>query len=91
MDLTIKPGAATDDAVQIDQIVAQIRSDMETLDAAMKRNIPNGIQTTWSERVSDNWNSYYNADLHTGMEEMETSATNLRLAVQASLKYDEEH
>lgn len=91
MNITIKPGAATDDATQIDQIVSQIQSDMETLDAAMKRNIPDGIQTTWSETVLNNWQSYYNADVPSAMADMKLSATNLRLAVEASLKYDEEH
>ena len=40
MNLTITPGAATDDATQIDSIVASIQSSMETLDAAIKNTIP---------------------------------------------------
>lgn len=90
MNITINTGAATDDATQIDQIVSQIQSDMETLDAAMKRNIPDGIQTTWSETVLNNWQSYYNADVPSAMAEMKLSATNLRLAVEQALKYDQE-
>ena len=38
MNLTINPGAATEDAAQIDSIVNDIESAMETLDAAIKRN-----------------------------------------------------
>ena len=55
MNITINPGAATDDAAQIDSIINSISSSMETLDAAIKRNIPNGVQTTWSDEVRNNW------------------------------------
>ena len=88
--LTINPGAATDDAAQIDSIVSQMESDMQTLDAAIKRNIPDGIQTTWSDTVRSNWESYYTADVPQAMEDMKLSAENLRLAVNQALKYDEE-
>ena len=90
MNLTINPGAATDDAAQIDSIVSQIKSDMETLDAAIKRNIPDGVDTTWSNTVRENWESYYNADVPAAMADMELSATNLRLAVDQALAYDKE-
>ena len=36
MNLTITPGAALDDASQIDSIVASILNSMETLDGAIK-------------------------------------------------------
>ncbi len=89
MNLTINPGAATEDAAQIDSIVNDIESAMETLDAAIKRNIPNGIETTWSDQVRNNWESYYGADVPEAMEDMKLSATNLRLAVDESLKYSQ--
>ncbi len=90
MNLTINPGAATEDAAQIDSIVNDIESAMETLDAAIKRNIPNGIETTWSDQVRNNWESYYGADVPEAMADMKLSATNLRLAVDESLKYSQE-
>ncbi len=90
MNLTINPGAATEDAAQIDSIVNDIESAMETLDAAIKRNIPNGIETTWSDQVRNNWESYYGADIPEAMQDMKLSATNLRLAVDESLKYSQE-
>lgn len=90
MNLTINPGAAIEDAAQIDSIVNDIESAMETLDAAIKRNIPNGIETTWSDQVRNNWESYYGADVPEAMEDMKLSATNLRLAVDESLKYSQE-
>ncbi len=90
MNITISPGAATDDATQIDQIVADIEEDMETLDRAIKDTIPNGIMTTWSETVRGNWEQYYGADIPAAMEDMKKSAANLRIAVNEALAYDRE-
>ncbi len=90
MNITINTGAATDDAAQIDSIVSQMQSDMETLNSAIKRNIPDGVQTTWSDQVRANWESYYSADVPAAMEDMKLSASNLRLAVEQALSYDQE-
>ena len=90
MNLTINPNAATDDAAQIDQIVNSISDCMDTLDAAIKRNIPNGIETTWSDEVRSNWERYYSGDVPEAMETMKLSAANLRLAVDQALKYSKE-
>ncbi len=90
MNITINPGAATDDAAQIDSIVTTMQEDMNTLDGAIKRNIPDGVQTTWSDTVRNNWEGYYSADVPSAMEEMKLSATNLRLAVEKALAYDRE-
>lgn len=90
MNITINPGAATDDAAQIDSIVQQMQEAMSTLDNAIKSTIPEGIQTTWSETVRSNWESYYTADVPSAMEDMKLSASNLRLAVEQALQYDQE-
>ena len=90
MNITIKPGAATQDAAQIDRIVSEIQEDMRTLDQAIKNTIPDGIQTTWSEQVRSNWESYYNAEVPAAMEDMKLSAANLRVAVQQALDYSQE-
>lgn len=87
MNITITPGAATQDAAEIDSIVSSIESSMEVLDAAIKRNIPSGIETTWSDEVKNNWETYYSADVPEAMEEMKQSATNLRMAVDQATKY----
>ncbi len=87
MNITITPGAATQDAAQIDSIVSNIESSMEVLDAAIKRNIPDGIETTWSEEVRNNWETYYSNDVPAAMADMKQSATNLRMAVEKALKY----
>ena len=89
MNITINPGAATDDAAQIDSIISTIESSLETLDGAIKRNIPSGVQTTWSEDVRNNWETYYSADVPAAMADMKLSATNLRMAVDQALKYSE--
>ena len=90
MNITINPGAATDDAVQIDSIVAAIARSMETLDGVIKNTIPDGIQTTWSETIRSNWENYYNSDVPAAMEDMKLSATNLRLAVEKAQAFDQE-
>lgn len=90
MNITIMPGAATEDAAQIDSIITDIESDMQQLDAAIKSTIPDGIQTEWSETVRGNWESYYGADVPAAMADMKLSATNLRLAVEQALAYSRE-
>jgi hypothetical protein len=90
MNITINPGAATDDASQIDSLVQTMQESMETLNSAITSTIPDGIQTTWSETVRENWESYYTADVPAAMEDMKLSATNLRLAVEQALQYDQE-
>lgn len=90
MNITINPGAATDDAAQIDSIIETMKSDMETLNNAINNTIPSGIQTEWSEEVKGNWSSYYSSDIPETMEEMKLSATNLRMAVEQALAYSRE-
>ena len=90
MNITITPGAATEDAAQIDAIVASIEDSMQVLDAAIKRNIPDGIETTWSDELKNNWETYYGNDVPAAMEDMKQSASNLRLAVDQALKYSGE-
>lgn len=90
MNIKINPGAATEDAAQIDSLVQSIEESMQTLDSAIKSTIPEGIQTDWSEIVRSNWEAYYTADVPVAMEDMKLSATNLRVAVQQALDYSQE-
>ncbi len=90
MNITINPGAATQDAAQIDKIVSEIQEDMATLNQAIENTIPEGIQTTWSETVKENWKKYYTGDIPAAMEDMKLSATNLRVAVNQALSYSKE-
>ncbi len=89
--VTITPGAATDDAVQIDKIIADISAEMETLNTAIKSNIPDRVATDWSETLLNNWEQYYGADVPEAMAAMGESATNLKLAVEKALGYSNEN
>lgn len=90
MNIKITPGAATDDAAQIDSIVQSIQESMETLDQAIEKSIPNEIQFSWAITVKNNWKAYYSKDVPAAMEEMKLSAANLRLAVEKILQFDQE-
>lgn len=87
---TIRPGAALDDAQQIEKIVSSIKSDMEALDGVIKANIPAGVETNWSETLLTDWNKYYSADIPESMVEMGYSALNLQKAVEDATKYSRE-
>ncbi len=87
MNLTILPGAATEDAEQIDSIIEEIDQNMQDLNTVIKRVIPEGVETDWALTYKENWESYYNGSIQGAMEEMKQSAKNLRKAVQAALEY----
>lgn len=88
MNITILPGAATEDVKQIEEIVRKIDSDMQKLDEVIKKLIPNGIETQWSQELRDNWEHFYSNDVKESMGEMMESAVNLQRAVDAALEYN---
>lgn len=90
MNITILPGAALDDAKVIDNIVAEILEDLQTLNKAIIDTIPEGIETTWSNTVRENWERYFSTDIPEALDAMKLSAANLRLAVEQALQYDQE-
>lgn len=90
MNVTINTSAAVDDAAQIENVVTRLTDDMATLNQAIKDTIPAGIQTEWSETLSDNWNKYYTADIPNAMEEMKVSASNIQMAVQTTEDFSKE-
>lgn len=90
MNVTINTSAALDDAAQIENVVTRLTDDMATLNQAIKDTIPAGIQTEWSETLSDNWNKYYTADIPNAMEEMKVSASNIQMAVQTTEDFSKE-
>ena len=92
MNVTIETGAATEDAKQIDSIVAAMEQDMLKLDTAIKNTIADGpgepgILTDWSTTVKGNWREYVSTDIPSAFADMKLSATNLRLAVDETLRY----
>ena len=89
MELQIKPGAATDDAAEIESIVATIEKDMEALNEAFT-NTSGGMQLAWADEVRSNWQKYFNGDIPEAMAEMKTASHNLQAAVQAALEYSQQ-
>lgn len=85
--IRINPNAALDDAQQIDTIIEDIDKEMNELDRVIKNTIPDGIRTDWSEKVRQDWQSYYNESIPEAMAAMKVSATNLRLAVDKAIQY----
>lgn len=90
MNIEIKPGAALDDASQIESIVATIESTMAELNQAINRAIPAGIMTDWSEEVKANWMHYYAGDVPAAMDAMKQSARNLKVAVDEAVAFSQE-
>ncbi|MBE6158029.1 MAG: hypothetical protein E7160_04470 [Firmicutes bacterium] len=89
-NIIINTSAARDDASQILNIINTITEDMATLEASIKKHIPENIQTKWSESLRDNWEKYYNSSIPAAMEEMKLSASNLQTAVAEAEKYSTE-
>lgn len=87
MNITIKPGAAIDDATQIKDIVGKIEESLIELDSKVKKNIPEGVSTDWSRELLENWNTYFKNDVPAALANMRLSAENLNKAVDAALAY----
>ena len=90
MVLDIKENASLNDASEIDEIVDTIEKSMDELARVIKTTIPDGIQTSWSLTLKDNWDKYYTSDVPEAMEEMKKSAKNLRTAVQSAVAFSKE-
>jgi len=88
MNLTILPGAATDDVKQIETIVNKIDQYMTELNEKITRLIPSGVETDWSNELLDSWTNYYNNSIQNAMEGMLLSAKNLQMAIDAALEYN---
>lgn len=90
MNLTIKPGAATDDAQQISNIVSRITIDMEECDKILKLLTLSDLNLDWTDALYDQWKSYFKTDIPEAMAEMQQSAKNLQAAVSAAIAYSQE-
>ena len=88
MNITINTEAALEDAKDIENIVQSIETSLEKLDKTFDTLIPERIETTWSNRLKEEWIAYYKESIANGMEEMKVSATNLKIAVNEALEYD---
>ncbi len=88
MNLTIMPGAATEDVAQIESLVQNIDEYMTELNDVIKKLIPSGIETDWSEELLNKWTECYNGSVQNAMEGMLLSAKNLKMAIDAALEYN---
>ena len=78
MNLEIRPGAALDDAQEIDNIVGRMKAAMEELNTIILNNMgPVGSEKPIS------------TDLPATMDAMQLSASNLRQAVDAAVRYSQ--
>ena len=85
--LIVKSDKAKEGAKNILDIVEAIRRTMDELDNAVKNNIPNKVETQWSDTLRSNWQNYYTGDIPEVMAGMRTSATNIQTAVRAAEAY----
>ena len=90
MNITIKPGAATDDAQQISSIVSTITADMEECDKILYKLTADELSLDWADTLYSQWKSYFNTDIPEAMAEMQQSSTNLQTAVSAAIAYSQE-
>ena len=90
MNITIKPGAATEDAQQISSIVSTITADMEECDKILKQLATGELSLDWADTLYSQWQSYFNTDIPEAMAEMQQSSTNLQTAVSAAIAYSQE-
>ena len=90
MNITIKPGAATDDAQQISSIVSTITADMEECDKILKQLATGELSLDWADTLYSQWQRYFNSDIPEAMAEMQQSSTNLQTAVSAAIAYSQE-
>ncbi len=88
MNITINPGAATEDVQRIEEIITAIDRCMKELDETIDKNIPQRVETQWSTEFKDAWKQYYGESIHNAMENMRLSAINLQNAVDAALEYN---
>ena len=89
MNLTILPGAATEDAKEIANIVKTIDEDMKELDDKIKKLIPDRVETHWSTELKERWEKFYAYSVKESMEDMMQSSVNLQNAVDKALEYNE--
>lgn len=91
MNVTINPGAALDDAQEIESIVSKMKVSMEDLDKNISSAIEVGIvNVKWAETLLDNWRVYKESDVPEAMNQMLLSAANLKKAVDAVIAYSNE-
>ena len=88
--LEIREGAVTDAAQQIHTIMTTIAEDMKAIDTTFKAEIPEGVDTKWSDTLLTNWETYYGQDVPKALEDISNAALALQDAVEAAVNYSNE-
>lgn len=85
--IIVKSDGARDGAKQILTIVTKIEQTMNELNESLKKNIPERVETQWSDTLRSNWQKYYTGDIPETMNAMKLSASNIQMAVEAAEAY----
>ena len=93
-NLEIMPGAALDDAREIDSIVSRMTAALDELNTIIVHEIGEtgsgkNISFDWAGKLVAEWNNYYTKDIPATMAAMQQSATNLRMAVDNAVSYSQ--
>lgn len=73
--------------LEINDIVSNLENTMASLDETIKKNIPDRIDTEWANELRTSWQSYYNQEVVSVLEEMRLNGLYLRKAVNKALEY----
>ncbi len=82
----LETSKAEQDAAEIISLVKKIKTDLELLDTDI-RNHFNAISFSWADEFQARWKAVYDNGVPEVLEEMETSANNIRLAISAVSTY----
>ena len=85
--IIVKSDKARDGAKQILNIVNIMEQTMNELDGAVKKNIPEKVETQWSDTLRGSWQKYYTGDIPETMNAMKLSASNIQMAVDSAEAY----
>lgn len=79
--ITIRTEAARQDAAQLTSIINTIQTELENLEVAIKKNIPEEIETDWATELRREWEAHYNREIPEAIEQMKLSAANLETVI----------
>ena len=85
--IKINKDSALGAILEINDIVSNLENTMANLDETIKKNIPDRIDTEWANELRSDWQSYYNQEVISVLEEMRQNGLYLRKAVNKALEY----
>lgn len=88
--IKINKDSALGAILEINDIVSNLENTMSTLDETIKKNIPDRIDTVWANELRSDWQTYYNQEVISVLEEMRKNGLYLRKAVNKALEYSKD-